>query len=368
MLIGLFPEFLSAGGVQRAGRHTAAVLVDYARERGIPYRILSLNDPPGTHRGRVGEQAFRFQAFGRAKARFVLATLSLAFRKPKVVVAGHPNLAPVAWTITILAPRARFIVLTHGIEVWNRVPPVRRTALQRADLVLAPSTETARKLMTVQRVPKAKVRILPWGLDPQFTSECSGASHPLSTSPAGRVVLTVGRLDASEGYKGVDVLIESLLRLLVSVPDARLVVVGDGDDLPRLKRLTRRLGLDGRVYFLGQVSAQDLVAWYRRCDVFAMPSRGEGFGLVFLEAMAFGKPVVGGAHGGTLDIIEDGVTGFLVEHGNVEQLTQVLERLLTDDGLRKEMGRRARERVQSSYLFEHFQARLTQIVEELCVF
>src|SRR5919106_814623 len=96
-----------------------------------------------------------------------------------------------------------------------------------------------------------------------------------------------------------------------------------------------------------------------------MPSSGEGFGLVFLEAMAFGKPVVGGAHGGTLDIIEDGVTGYLVSHSDVDRLAQVLERLLADDGLRKQIGRRAQERIREAYLFEHFHTRFTDMLEEI---
>ena len=96
-----------------------------------------------------------------------------------------------------------------------------------------------------------------------------------------------------------------------------------------------------------------------------MPSKGEGFGLVFLEAMAFGKPVVAGAHGGAPEVVEDGVTGFLTPHGDVEALSGVLRRLLSDARLRSEMGRRGRERVEARYLFEHFQARLATILDEL---
>jgi glycosyltransferase involved in cell wall biosynthesis len=176
-------------------------------------------------------------------------------------------------------------------------------------------------------------------------------------------VLTVGRQAPGDRGKGIDLLIQAMPRLLTSLPDVSLVVIGDGADRARLERMAHDLRVGEHIQFCGNVPVEALVAAYRRCDVFALPSRKEGFGLVFLEAMAFGKPVVGGAHGGTPDIIEDGVTGYLVRHGDVEQLAHVLERLLADDGLRKEMGRRAQEHVRRRYLFEDFERRLTAILE-----
>ncbi len=149
-------------------------------------------------------------------------------------------------------------------------------------------------------------------------------------------------------------------------PELYLVVVGEGDDRGRLERLAVEMGVAERVKFLAGLTQEELMACYARCDVFALPSRREGFGLVFLEAMAHGKPVVGGAHGGTPEIIEDGVTGLLVPHGDVEQLFGALEKLLTNEPLRRRMGHRARERVSESFLFEQFAGRLTQIRTRLC--
>ena len=179
------------------------------------------------------------------------------------------------------------------------------------------------------------------------------------------MVLTVGRQAMSEHYKGVDILIRAMPQLLGSVPDLCLVVIGDGDDRPRLERMAQELCLNDRVHFWGNVPVETLVAAYQRCDVFAMPSKAEGFGLTLLEAMAFGKPVVGGAHGGPLDIIEDGVTGYLVSHGDVDGLVQVVARLLKDERLRREVGQRAQAQVRKRYLFEHFQARLIAALDEV---
>ncbi len=370
MIVFLAPGLLSFGGVQQAARNTGAVLSAYAARREIPFRCLSLNDPPAVHPVSVGEVRFDVRGFGRAKLRFLSSAVRLALGWPRVVVAAHPNLAPVAWSMQVLGPRLRVLVIAHGVEAWRPLLAFRRWSLRRADLILAPSMETARRLATVQRVPNEKIRRLPWGLDPSFHSDVARASTSELPAgfPRGRAVLTVGRLSRIDQYKGVDRLIEALPRLLPQIPDIHLVVVGEGDDRPRLEDLSKSLGLAERVHFLGELRPEALVACYSRCDVFAMPSHGEGFGIVFLEAMALGKPVVGGANGGTPEVVEDGVSGFLVPNGDSEQLAAALERLLTDVELRRQMGLRGRERVSSLYRFEAFQARLTQILDDTCAF
>jgi glycosyltransferase involved in cell wall biosynthesis len=144
-----------------------------------------------------------------------------------------------------------------------------------------------------------------------------------------------------------------------------LVLVGDGDDRPRLEQLARESGVADRTRSLFGLTQEELFACYAHCDVFALPSRGEGFGLVFLEAMAHGKPVIGGAHAGTPDVIEDGVTGVLVPHGDAALLSSALESLLSDPARASEMGARGRERVRAKFTFEQFQTRLTQVLGDI---
>jgi glycosyltransferase involved in cell wall biosynthesis len=157
-------------------------------------------------------------------------------------------------------------------------------------------------------------------------------------------------------------LISALPRVLKNVPDASLVLVGDGDDRPRLEQLARDLGVSAQAHFLYGLTSEELFACYANCEIFALPSRGEGFGLVFLEAMAHAKPVIGGAHGGIPDIIEDGVTGTLVPHGDVEQLAEALGALLSNPGEAKEMGARGKDRVAQLFSFAQFESRLTALL------
>jgi phosphatidyl-myo-inositol dimannoside synthase len=367
-IVGLFTDVLPAGGVQRASRHVAAVTAKLATDRGMAARFLSLNDPQGLHTVRVGSLEFSASGYAGSKIQFALAALRAAGCKPALVIALHPHLAPITWTMKARGGKFRSIVFTHGVEVWQPLGWPRGAALRRADLVIGPSADTVQHLISEQGILPGKVQRLPWGLDPEFEARvASPAPHsiPPGFPAAGRIILTVGRWDCAERYKGADTLIAALPRVLKAAPDTSLVLVGDGDDRSRLEKLARDLGVSEHAHFLHGLTPEQLFACYANCDLFALPSRGEGFGLVFLEAMANAKPVIGGAHGGIPDILEDGVTGLLVPHGDVERLAQALESLLNNPSRAREMGARGRNRLEKTFSFAQFQLHLTQILNNV---
>ncbi len=367
MLIGLFTELNGTGGVQRASRHLAAVLSEFAASRHMDCRLISLNDTGELHRTAVGGKEFVFTGCDRSKARFTATAIRAASRHGKLVLAGHPNLGPVTQAMKAVAPRLRRIICTHGVDVWEPLPALRRIALRRANVVLAPSEDTANHV-AAQRVQREKIRVLRWALDPEF--EAIPANAPQGKLPQGypegRVILTVGRWLANERYKGMDTLITALPRLLTPWPELQLLAVGDGDDRVWLEELAEKNGVNRHVHFLTGLSYAELAACYSACEIFALPSRGEGFGLVYLEAMARGKPVIGGAHGGAPEVIEDGVTGYLVPHGDAAQLATSIETLLADPAMAKKMGERGRQRVEREFRFSVFAKSLKKILRELC--
>jgi phosphatidyl-myo-inositol dimannoside synthase len=368
VIIGLFPELASAGGVQRAGRHLAAVLSEFAATRQTECRLLSLNDSPELHRMSVGERQFVFTGSLGGKTRFAATALRAATKHARLVLAGHVNLAPVAQAVRVFARETKVVVCAHGLEVWEPLSALRQIAVRGADLVLAPTEDTANHVMVQQRVTRERVRVLPWALDPQF-EELIGARALLTPPvdfPEGRVILTVGRWMADERYKGMDTLITALPRLLTEWPDLQLVAVGEGDDQAWLEGIAEGRGVRRHVHFLSGLSYAEIAACYAACEVFALPSGGEGFGLVYLEAMACGKPVIGGAHGGAPEVIEDGKTGYLVQHGDAAQLATSLEALLSDPALAREMGARGQERVQRGFQFNVFATSLNKILCDLC--
>ena len=336
-----------------------------ARQRGWALELLSLNDEPGSNVLRVEEREILFTGFGRAKFRFVRSALRHARADVRVVLAAHPHLALPALLMKIRAPVLNTIVMSHGIEVWKPLPPLRRFALQRADRVVAPSINTTRKLADVQSVAKKKIRKLAWPVNAVLLRLADDSSKlPLPPAfPGGQVVLTVGRWAATERYKGADELIEAIAQLQASMPELHLVVVGGGDDLPRLRKLACDRGIADRVVFLEGLSSEHIAACYAHCDVFALPSTGEGFGLVFLEAMAFGKPVIGADSGGIPDLVEDGVNGLLIPPRDQRRLLEALGSLLRDPSSRARLGRQGAEIVRRKYGFAAFERGLEAIID-----
>jgi glycosyltransferase involved in cell wall biosynthesis len=241
-------------------------------------------------------------------------------------------------------------------------------ALRKADLILTPTRNTANQVAEQQGVAEERIRVLPWALDPDFAALIPPMSVPALPRgfPEGRVILTVGRWAASERYKGVDTLIVALARLLPHWPELQLVVAGVGGDQTWFEQIADECGVRRHVHFFRGLSYAEIAACYSACEIFAMPSRGEGFGLVYLEAMACGKPVIGGSHGGAPEVIEHGQTGFLVRHGDADQLATSLQTLLDDPALGREMGARGRERVEKEFHFETFAKSLRHILCDLC--
>jgi phosphatidyl-myo-inositol dimannoside synthase len=252
--------------------------------------------------------------------------------------------------------------------VWEPLSTLRRRALRRATVILTPTQDTADHVATQQQVSRDRIRVLPWALDPNFEILAAAASRAALPPhfPEGRVVLTVGRWRANERYKGMDTLITALPRLLHEWTDLQLVAVGEGDDQSWLEQLAEGCGVRRHVHFFSGLSYSQLSACYSACEIFALPSRGEGFGLVYLEAMARGKPVIGGAHGGAPEVIDDGRTGYLVQHGDAPQLATSIETLLANSALAREMGARGRERVNRDFKFNVFAKSLKKTLRELC--
>lgn len=361
MWIGLFPDFSDVGGIQQVSRHTAAVLVEKARERKLDCELLGLNDPAVAGSFRVGRNDYYFRGFARGKLALLLHLLR---RLPRleVLFLGHANLAPLGLFLRMVSPGVEYWVVLHGVEVWHPLPILRRFALRCAERLLSVSSFTANRAVHAQKLNRHRLFLLSPSLDPSFLDAAS--DRPLvPLSPDGRVLLTVGRLISAEPGKGVDSVIRVLPDVLKLIPNLFYVVVGGGDLLPHLKQLARESPARDQILFLGKLQLEELKSLYARADIFVMPSRQEGFGLAFLEAMALGKPVIAGDYGGTPEVVQDEVTGLLVDPENHEKLAERLVQLLQDEPLRRKLGEEGRRRVKENYTFKDFQERLARILD-----
>ncbi|MDD2765442.1 MAG: glycosyltransferase family 4 protein [Opitutaceae bacterium] len=314
----LCPElFAREGGIQRILRLYLKALGELARADG-EVRLVVLNDrefPVGPLRRYADETLTQQHACARRKPLFVWRTLQCAAGADRMVC-GHIGQLPVAWLAQRLYPRLQYFLVAHGIEVWRPYTCLERIALRGVRRILCVSEYTRGEVQRRTGLPEAQFAVVPNALDPDF------ADRPEDGTAGGEpVILTVARLDAAEAYKGVDHLIAAMPAVRQAVPAARLRIVGTGNDLPRLHELADRLGVAGAVEFAGLVDEETLRDAYRACTLFALPSRKEGFGLVFLEAMAHGKPCLGARAGATPEIIDD-TSGVLVDFGDVPQITR----------------------------------------------
>jgi glycosyltransferase involved in cell wall biosynthesis len=184
--------------------------------------------------------------------------------------------------------------------------------------------------------------------------------------PDQTVLLTVARLDAHERYKGIDEMLGVLPAVLKAVPDTRYLILGQGTDRPRLEQLVRDLGLERSVTFGNNVPRGELCAHYNLCDLFAMPSRGEGFGIVFLEALACGRPVLAGSGDGSRDPLRDGELGVLVDPGNAAALGETVVAVLRKQFPHPNLYRPAflREQVISHFGHERFRRTLESLLQD----
>jgi phosphatidylinositol alpha-1,6-mannosyltransferase len=256
---------------------------------------------------------------------YVQSVLRSTLGRPvDMVFCGHLYMAPLA-ALVARCHRAKLIIQMHGIEAWSRQSLLQRRAVEAADLILCVSRYTRGRVIEWAAIAPERVLVLPNTVGGVFTPGDGSALRLAWGLKDKRVLLTVGRMDARESYKGHDRVIAALPQLLATGHDVEYVVVGDGDDRARLQNLANEPGLTERVRFVG-VLAQDVLAdVYRMADLFVMPSTGEGFGIAFLEAMACGTPALGLAAGGAVDALADGELGTVASEA---EFAQVLARLL----------------------------------------
>ena len=217
-------------------------------------------------------------------------------------------MAPLAALIARLKG-AKLIVQTHGIEAWPRPSRSQRAALEAADLVLCVSRHTRAAVLSWAAIAPERVLVVPNTVREVFTPGDGSTQRAALGLEGKRVLLTVGRMDSRERYKGHDRVIAAIPDLVAKGHDICYLIVGEGDDRARLEALARDAGVSERVRFLGAVGLQSLVEIYRMADLFVMPSTGEGFGVTFLEAMASGTPALGLGVAGARDALADGELG-----------------------------------------------------------
>ncbi|WP_133716209.1 glycosyltransferase family 4 protein [Methylocaldum gracile] len=314
ILVLLTDAFGGHGGISRFNRDFLGALCSHSKApkvvaypRLVKFPITE-SFPPGLDyevRG-VG---------GRLRYVRTIAIDMLRDRRFDLVVCGHIHLLPIAWLLSKLA-KCPLVLIVHGIDAWT--PTRSRLANRLARHVsafIAVSELTSKRFAEWSGIDPAKGVVVPNCVD--LSAFRPG---PKNAELLGRygledrtVLLTLGRLPSFERHKGFDEVIEVLPRLAEKIPNVAYLIAGDGEDRMRLEGKVKSLGLADRVVFSGMVAESEKADHYRLADAYVMPSRGEGFGIVLLEAMACGIPVVASKLDGSREALREGLLGELVD-------------------------------------------------------
>ena len=281
-------------------------------------------------------------------------------QRPQQVFCGHINLAVLVQTLCqpLGIP---YTVLTYGKEVWEPLKSVERRALASASKIWTISRYSRDRACAANNIDPNIVQMLPCAIDgDKFTP---GDKQPELIEKYGltgaKVLMTVARLWSGDIYKGVDVTIRALPQIAQVFPEVKYLVIGRGDDQPRLAQLALDLGVSYRVVFAGFVPTSQLIEHYRLADAYIMPSQ-EGFGIVYLEAMACGVPVLSGDDDGSADPLQDGKLGWRVPHRDNDAVAAACLEILKGDDQRCD-GEWLREQAIAIFGMEAFQQRLQQL-------
>jgi len=349
-----------SGGISRVARSVTRFLARKSHSQQLHVRIECLFGPETLNDGSWPHVVHYRAHFGN-RTTFSAAVSWFGMMWADVLVFDH--IGPGSLLSVMPCPfRPRSAIFLHDSESWGPMPWRKKRAMDIADLLICNSEYTARKVAEV-RPHLMTLSVCHLGI-PSESSRGEFLTRILERFGS-KYVLIVGRMEPGQRYKGHDELIEVMPNVEREAPGAKLVVVGKGKDLPRLRKKAARICPEGSVVFVGHVPDSDLAAYYEGCRVFAMPSTGEGFGLVFLEAMRAGKPCIGWSDGPAPEIIENGKTGLLVDPNRKEDLTGALLRLLKDDELCRDMGRRAKQRFNKHFTEAHFETRFWKAISPL---
>ena len=322
--------FSSTGGIEKMNRVAGKALY----ETGEGLTIFSSHDEK-----RIENKYFPseiFFAFHGNRKRFAVKSIKEGI-KSKVVILSHINLLVVGYFIKLLSPKTKLVLFAHGIEIWKPLSSFKKKMLLKCDKVWAVSHFTKNKITELGYVMRDKSIVLNNCLDPFLQKENNNNRSGELLSRYGLakenfILLTLTRLNSDEKYKGYDKVLQSLQTLIKEYPELRYLVIGkyDNEEKVRMDKMIDSMNLNQVVVFAGYIPEEELSAHYNLADLYIMPSLGEGFGIVFIEAMYNNVPVIAGNKDGSVDALLNGKLGILVNPYEQEEITSAIKKVINN--------------------------------------
>lgn len=330
-------------------------------EQNYTFKAVSVYD--NDHDSRYIDEE-NYKGFNGNRVCFTVKTL-FSFFKYDVVILGHLNLASVGVLIKVLRPKTRIILIAHGIEVWDKQPFMKDRLLKQADVILAVSNFTKSKILEHNDIAPDKIKIFPNTIDPYFKlpnakEKPNYLLERYGLSKDTKIILTITRINRHEVYKGYDLVIQILPDIVKLFPDVKYLLCGKYGPFEesRLKQLVEKYKLEDNFILTNFIKEEELTDHYILADVFILPSKNEGFGIVFIEALICGLTVIAGNKDGSVDALLNGKAGKLINPENSEELSKAIIDLLNNPSVDN------RKIVLENFSFDQFKKRLRTVLIE----
>jgi len=333
ILLFTLQSFSTTGGIQKMTRTLAHSLNHIAVNDKWDFDMYSAYD---TNQDLMPQYLppEKFRGFNANRSSFVIQAIKKGINAD-VVILTHINLALVGLIIKKINPKTKVWLIAHGIEVWRPLSFFQNAFLKHCDKVVSVSNFTKQQMMSRHDISEDKCAILNNAVDPfmQLPTTFVKPQHLLdryNLTPDNPVIYTLTRLANSEQYKGHDQVIKLISRLKVKYPGIKYVLSGqyDVNEEIRLKNMIARYGIEDDVILTGFIAEKDIPDYFLLADIFVLPSKKEGFGIVFIEALACGLPVICGNADGSIDAIRNGELGKAVNTDNLDELEAAISNVL----------------------------------------
>jgi len=325
--------FSATGGIQKMTRTLAHSLQQIASRNQWDFKLWSVYDT-GNDLMPQYLPAENFRGFGIKRGSFALNSLKIASRSD-VIIISHINMASIGLAIKIINPKCKVWLIAHGIEVWRPLSFIKKLFLKRCDKIICVSNFTKQEMIRWHKVNTNKCEVLNNAVDPfmnlpvSFTKpEYLLQRYQLNSDSL--ILFTLTRLASTEQYKGYEQVIKIINELKSGFPSIKYILSGkyDAAEVARIKHLISEYKVEGQVILTGFIEENELPDHFLLANLFTLPSKKEGFGIVFIEALACGLPVVCGNVDGSLDAIRNGELGTAVNPDNLIELQNTLSKYL----------------------------------------
>lgn len=326
--------FSATGGIEKVCRILGKALYEASIKNEGTVQICSMYDRQRDAYNNLYFPSENFRGFGINKLSFINEMLSEGIKSDTVIL-SHINLLLVGWLIKKVSPATKIILLAHGIEIWYPLGNSKKKMLQRCDKILAVSAYTKNKIIEVHELPEEKCAVLNNCLDPFLALPSLPKKNDALLKKYGfketdSILMTLTRLSSKERYKGYDKVIEATAQLKEKYPHIKYIIAGSFDSSEKIfvDHLIKQYGLQNNVVLPGYIKDEELENHFAMSDMYVMPSRKEGFGIVFIEAMYYGLPVIAGNIDGSSDALLNGKLGQLVNPGDVNDIATAIANVL----------------------------------------